>query len=125
MSIRVTKAVAEKMLGKKLPAVPRKPNAAEELLAEQLRAAGIDFEPQYKFAIHRRWKLDFSIMFPEHDRRDIAVDIDGGVHRIKDKFKRDIERHNALQMAGWLHLRFSPQDVKAGRAIELIKRVVG
>jgi very-short-patch-repair endonuclease len=51
----------------------------------------------------------------------LAVEIDGAVHRIKGRFKADLERHNLAQLLGWLVLRFSPADVKSGRALGVLE----
>jgi len=51
----------------------------------------------------------------------LAIEIDGSVHRIKGRFKADLERHNLAQLLGWRVLRFSPADVKSGKAIGVLE----
>ena len=122
----VSRATYERLAGVRLPRGKREPNRWEQMLAEQLTEAGIEFETEYRFAVHRRWRLDFAIFPMTRDEgRWIGIDIDGGVHRIKDKFARDVERHNALAMSGaWLHLRVTPAMVRSKEALELIRRAL-
>ena len=72
-------------------------------------------QPVREFVFHpkRLWRIDFA--WPE---RKLAVEIDSSVHRIKARFASDIEKHNALNMAGWTLLRYTARMVKAGTAIE-------
>ena len=41
----------------------------------------------------------------------LAVEYDGDQHRERDQFRRDVERLNALRMAGWTVLRLTADDV--------------
>ncbi|BAL85942.1 hypothetical protein AMIS_7220 [Actinoplanes missouriensis 431] len=41
----------------------------------------------------------------------LAVEYDGDQHRSAEQFRRDVERLNALRMAGWTVLRFTAEDV--------------
>jgi hypothetical protein len=54
----------------------------------------------------------------------LAVEIDGAVHRIKGRFKADLERHNVAQMLGWRVLRFSTADVKSAKAVDAVRAVL-
>lgn len=113
--MRVSKAFYRRVTGKRAPAGPPTVNQWEAMLASQLEKAGIQFEGQVEFHGARNWRADFKI------GSRILLDIDGGVHRIRDKFARDVERHNAIVLAGWLYLRVTPGMVKDGRAIELVR----
>ena len=55
----------------------------------------------------------------------IAVEMEGGIHRIKDRFARDVEKYNEAQLLGWTVLRVTPGEIKAGLAIPLICRALG
>lgn len=103
----------------KRPAVatPRARSVAEAELERQLRASGlIGWVTEHRFDERRRWRLDFA--FPAER---LAVEVDGGVHRIKGRFAGDIEKSNALTLAGWILLRFDAKWVATGRALEAIE----
>jgi len=85
------------------------------------RAAGIP-EPvaEYRFHTVRRWRIDFA--WPDYK---LAVEIEGGAwvygrHTRPQGFIRDIEKYNALTLAGWHLLRFTPKQVRTGEAVRTI-----
>lgn len=67
----------------------------------------------------RKWRLDFA--WPD---LKLAVEVDGGVHRLADRFDSDIDKHNALVLAGWLYLRFDPERIKSGTAVDTIRAAI-
>ena len=91
--------------------------SAELSLRDQIVAAGLP-EPFREFTFHptRDWRLDLA--WPTHK---LAVEIDGQVHRTKERFARDVEKHNALIFAGWRYLRVAPVNVETGSALTLVK----
>lgn len=92
----------------------------EELLKLQLVASGIKgFVQQHQPLLPRRWSLDFS-MPPQK----LAVEVQGMVHRIKDKFRRDIEKRAELMLDGWKVLEVDGEAIKDGRALAWIKRLL-
>lgn len=93
----------------------------EEELSLHLRALKLP-EPvrEFPFCPDRRHRFDFC--WPD---RKLAVEVDGGVHRIKGRFLADVERHNLAQLLGWTVLRFTPGDVSAGKAVDAIEAVLG
>jgi very-short-patch-repair endonuclease len=61
------------------------------------------------------------------DRR-VAVELDGyKAHVSLDAFERDRSQGNALQLAGWLLLRFTWGDVhrRPGATIAMLRRALG
>ena len=103
----------------KMPTVTGSPG--EEMLALHLRSYGIPVVRQQAFAEHlgRAFRFDFS--FPEHR---LAVEVDGAVHRIKARFRADLERHNLAQVLGWRVLRFSTADIASAKAIDAVRAVL-
>jgi very-short-patch-repair endonuclease len=88
----------------------------EATLALHLKAYNMEgWVQQYRPDPERKYRLDFAWV----DRK-LAVEVDGAVHRIKGRFKADVERHNLLQLLGWKVLRFTPADVEAGKAIDVL-----
>ena len=86
------------------------------LLAPQLQPVR---QHQPALALGRSWALDFS--WPE---RSLAVEVDGSVHRIKARFRADLERSTVLTLLGWRVLRFSPAQVESGKAIDVVIAVL-
>lgn len=53
----------------------------------------------------------------------LAVEYDGDHHREREQFRRDVERLNALRLAGWTVLRFTADDVLR-RPAETVRTVI-
>jgi very-short-patch-repair endonuclease len=100
----------------------RQRSAGERELEVQLRAWGIGgWVTEHPFDAGasgggRKWRLDFA--FPA---LKLAVEVDGGVHRLADRFAGDIDKSNALALAGWTLLRFDPERITSGDAISTIR----
>jgi hypothetical protein len=90
------------------------------VLRDQIEAAGLPVPfREHVFHASRNWRCDLA--WPE---RLQAVEVDGAVHRIKGRFKGDIEKHNALTLAGYRWLRVTPQQVQSGEALELVRELL-
>lgn len=77
---------------------------------------------EYKFDSKRRWRIDFA--WPDPYR--LAVEIEGGTwsdgrHTRGTGFIKDIEKYNALTLQGFSLLRFTPDQVEKGEALEVIE----
>jgi very-short-patch-repair endonuclease len=99
---------------------PQEPSALEVLLERQLAAHmmqgyAIQFVPLYP----RKWRLDYC--WPE---KKIGIEVQGMVHRIKGKFKRDIEKRAELMLAGWRVLEVDGDSIRNGRAIAWLGRLL-
>lgn len=104
---------------KRAPQVSRKP-MYEKLLTQQCVAEGLpEFEREFRFHSQRKWRIDLA--WP---KVKLAVEIDGAVHRIKERFRGDIEKHQALLFAGWKLLRVSTMQVRNGEAVKLVKKAL-
>lgn len=90
------------------------------VLRDQIVEAGLPV-PFREFVFHpsRDWRLDLA--WPG---LQFAVEIDGMVHRIKGRFLKDIEKHNALVLSGWRHLRVTPRMVETGEALQLVRNAL-
>jgi len=102
----------------------------EDLLAFQLKAAGIKFEREYRFDPSRRWRFDFMVETPwEEVPFDLAVEVEGGAwsggHKRGTAADTDCEKSNTAAIAGWTVLRFTPAMVEDGRALQTIERALG
>jgi len=101
---------------------PKKGSEGEEMLAMQLHVKKIgDWKREYRFSPPRRWRVDFA--WPD---KMLAVEIEGGIwtggrHTRGAGFENDCLKYNALSLAGWRLLRFTPEMVKSGRALSQIE----
>lgn len=73
----------------------------------------------YFFLPDRDLELDFA-----WTESKIAVEVQGMAHRIKGKFKRDIEKRALALLAGWKVLEVAGDEVRSGQALEWLKRLM-
>jgi very-short-patch-repair endonuclease len=103
-----------------------KQSKGEMQLAFQLNAFKIAFEQEWKFHPTRRWRFDFAL--PD---KMLAIEVEGGVwlgskgrHTSGKGYINDMSKYNEASQLGWKVLRFTPQQVKSGYAInEIIKTI--
>lgn len=90
-------------------------------LFRQIVRAGLPMPVrEYKFAedIGRKWRLDLA--WPN---AKLAIEVDGMVHRIGDRFFSDMEKMNELvAFRGWRVLRVYTQWVAKGEALPLVRQ---
>lgn len=101
-----------------------KRSKGELILESHLKAYKILFEAEYRFC-DRRWRFDFA--FPP---KRIAVEVEGGIytfgrHNRPTGMIADMEKYNEAAIMGWTVLRFTPQQVKSGEAINKILKTLG
>ncbi len=79
---------------------------------------------EYRPLTTRKFRLDFA--WPSDTCGGIGagkgVEVQGMVHRIKGRFKADIEKRAELLLAGWLVLEVDGDSIRDGRAVKWIKR---
>jgi len=106
----------------------------EEMLAFQLKAAGIDYHTEHRFAPPRRWRFDFVIEGPWMTDAPLpnprfAVEVDGGSwsggHRRGVQADAECEKFNQATMDGWPVFHVTPAMVENGRALQTIERALG
>ena len=102
-----------------MPRIPKPLNEGEETFALQCQCRKLFPEREYEFCPGRKWRFDFA--FP---LQRVAVEIEGGVHRIKSRFKSDIEKYNTGTLMGWKILRYTPAMIKTGRPLEVIENLI-
>lgn len=79
------------------------------------------FVREYQFQPEKEWRNDFA--WPDHH---LAVEIEGGSwiygrHNRAAGFQKDMDKYNTLAILGWHLLRFTPQDVETGKALDTIE----
>ena len=97
----------------------------EVILASALRALNIEFEQEFQFHPTRKWRADFHLK----DRK-ILVEVEGGIwsngrHTRGKGYIADLDKYNEATMMGYQVIRFSTEQVKSGKAIEQIEKMVG
>lgn len=96
----------------------------EVLLAWQMQAAGLVFASEYRFHETRKWRVDFAF-----EKQRVAVEVEGGAwtggrHTRGAGFEADVEKYNALTLAGWRLLRFTGKAIKSGQALQTIEQAI-
>lgn len=96
----------------------------EETLAMMLRAYGVPAEREYRFLPTRKYRADFAI-----PARRLLVEVQGGNwtagrHTRGAGYAADLERQNAAQLAGWVILQYTTDQVVSGEAISQIMEFV-
>lgn len=108
------------------PKIPKALSAGEEALALQLKEAGISFIREFRFHRERLWRFDF-VLGMEHGC--IAIEIEGGSysagrHTRGKGFSEDLVKYNEAALDFWRVLRFTPQMVFDGTAMNCIRRAI-
>lgn len=85
---------------------------------------GCELVKEYRFHPTRKWRFDYAI-----PALKIAVECDGGVwtggrHVSPQGYIRDMEKINEAQAAGWIVLRFTPQQLITQETITIIRRTI-
>ena len=98
---------------------------AEDVLAFQLKAVGIAFERQFYYARPRKLRADFAFPYAR-----LLAEVNGGIftsqaHGSIKGILADMDRLNTATLAGFRLLRFTPQAVQSGEALQLIERALG
>ena len=97
----------------------------EVILATSLRALKIEFEQEFQFHPTRKWRADFHLK-----GKKVLVEGEGGIwsngrHTRGKGYLRDLEKYNTATMMGYQVIRFSTEQVKSGKAIEQILKLIG
>ncbi len=97
----------------------------ESLLSLQLKALKIAFEREFKFCQDRKWRADFHLV-----DKMILIEVEGGIwsqgrHTRGKGYQEDMVKYNSAQVLGYSVYRYSTEQVKSGKAIDDIRRLVG
>lgn len=92
----------------------------EAELSRQLTALKLPaWKRNHVFLEHRKFELDFcweSIRF--------GVEVQGNVHRIKARFKSDIEKFALALLAGWKLMPVGGDEIRSGQAATWIEQML-
>lgn len=99
------------------------PKGLTQILLKDIQQAGIP-EPALEHRFHpvRKWRFDLA--WPE---AKVALEIEGGVwvqgrHTRGSGFEADLEKYNVAQLMGWMVLRYSTGQIKAGEHLPDLKK---
>lgn len=105
----------------------KKVSEGESTLIQHLKAYKIEFEQEFRFNPERKWRADFHLIGTK-----ILIEVEGGIwlggkgrHTSGKGYLGDMEKYNSAQELGYSVYRYSTEQVKSGKAIEEIKRLVG
>lgn len=102
-----------KLRAEKLGRPKKGPSELELAFAKQIADARLP-NPllEFKFMQARDWRFDYA--WPDFM---LAVEVQGMVHRIKNRFLNDVEKLAYAQMHGWTVLLVAGQDVRNPRGV--------
>lgn len=104
--------VTHKGVAAMLRSTVKKDSPIELIFAQQLKVLDFNmYERNYKFCKPRKFELDFAWPVLK-----IAVEVQGMVHRIKERYQQDTEKMFFEHLFGWRVLRVTGKDIKSGRA---------
>jgi hypothetical protein len=114
--------------------VPRPKTDAQILLEIHLKELGLDFEPEFKFHPERKWRFDYIVRGKKWESI-CAIEIEGGIfqngrngsggigrHTRGAGYVADMEKYNHAAALGHRVIRFTPEQILRGDAMEFIKR---
>jgi hypothetical protein len=107
----------------------RKGSELEEMLALQLKAAGIPFSTEVEKLIPgRKFRFDF-MAYDSNLQNPILIEVEGatwvrGAHSTGVGIARDIEKSNLAVLGGYRVFRFTKQMIDSGAALEMIERAL-
>lgn len=126
MTLRLTEFEYEQLIARRKKPERERPYVRrgqrwEDEMAAQLDAAGYGgrYQRQHRFHEDRRFRFDFAFL-PEQ----LAIEVDGAVHRIKRQFRSDRDKGQVAMLRGWRILRVGNDQVRSGEAISLVKRLI-
>lgn len=97
---------------------------AMQLLLLDVRAFGVPFETEHRFAPPRRYRWDLA--FPE---RMVAVEVDGatwtgGRHTTGRGHQTDCEKRNLGTLMGWRIFTFSTSMIRDGAHMDVLSKAL-
>ena len=119
---------------KRRPPVREKSNAAlshspssEKLFFRLLKEEGLPLpRREWEFHHERQWRIDYAFTAPDEM---VALEVEGGVytrgrHTRGSGFMKDVEKYNALALAGYRLIRCTPSTLATQATIDLIREAL-
>jgi very-short-patch-repair endonuclease len=97
----------------------------EEELAMHLSIYKVPFVREFKFCPYRRWRADFAVVDAK-----LLIEVEGGVwvngrHNRGKGMAEDAAKYNTATLLGWRLLRFTPEMITSGKAIDTVLQALG
>lgn len=116
--------------GMKAPQKPRKRSKTPAPPQRDMFTALVESElhtqcvKEYRFHPVRQWRFDYAL--PMHK---VALEVEGGVwtqgrHTRPQGFLGDIEKYNTATVMGWRVVRCVPDDLMAGRTLDMLHALI-
>ena len=99
--------------------IPARPSQGEETFAFHCAVHKLSPTREHVFHPDRKWRIDFA--WPD---LKLAVEVESSVHRIRSRFGGDLDKYNALVLAGWTLLRYTRKMIETGAPILEVAAVV-
>ena len=103
-----------------------KKTEASLYLEEVLSSLGLSWTAELRFHTLRRWRVDYAV---ENEPR-VAIEIEGGTwrpggsrHTSPVGYVKEMEKYNALSLAGWRLLRYTPAQILGGLAEKEVRQL--
>lgn len=98
----------------------RQESAIEAHFGRDARALKLPpWRRNYRFLDGRKFEIDYAWV----DLR-FGVEIDGHVHRIRDRFDTDREKGALAILAGWTVMHVTGQHIRQGLAVEWVRQAI-
>ena len=99
----------------------------ELVLETYLTELGIYWRAEVQFAPPRKWRFDYYVWKCNNGRQGVGIEIEGGGwvagrHTRGKGFENDLEKYATATAMGITVFRFSPEQIKTGRAKDFLKR---
>ena len=97
----------------------------EDLFAQQLDALRLTgYLREYPAVKGRKFRFDFC-----YEDARLLIEINGGTftkgaHSTGTGIRRDYEKNNLAQLAGWRCLMFDSEMVRSGEAVEIVRKAL-
>ena len=102
------------------------PKLIIQILLNDIKVAKLP-EPTLEYRFHpvRKWRLDLAWIDAL-----VSLEVEGGIwiqgrHSRGAGMEADMEKYNEAQVLGWRVLRYSTGQIKQGKPIDDLKRVLG
>ena len=97
----------------------------ESTLTQHLKAYKIEFIQEFRFNPERKWRADFHLVGTK-----ILIEVEGGIwsggrHTRGKGYIADMDKYNSATALGFSVYRYSTEQVKSGKAIEEIMKLLG
>lgn len=127
MTVEEYRILIGKQKGKKVGTDKQKQRRDDSvgILIEQIIRSGLPSPTrEYRFHPVRRWRFD--LCWP--DKGLVALEVEGGIwnngrHTRGLGFLKDMEKYNAATMMGWRVFRVTPQQIKEGVALGMLRNI--